>query len=167
MTRGVSTRRSPEQIDRVGEHREHGIERLADAGGAAGEIEDQRPSPRARDGAGERGHRGVREPAGPHQLGQAGSLAIDHGASRFRRDVPGTEAGPSGRHDEPVRRREVPEGRLDVRPLVRDDAAIDTSNPAAPRSCTATSPDSSSRVPLVTPSETVRTAARVASTEGA
>ena len=124
MTRGVSSGRAPEQLDRVREHGEHGVERFPDASGAAGKVDDQRPSQRTRDGAGERGHRGVREAGGPHQLGEAGSFAIDHSTRGLRRDVPGTEPGPPGRHDEPVRRRQVPERGLDVRPLVRDDAAI-------------------------------------------
>ena len=44
--------------------------------------------------------RGVRPRRRAHRLGDAGSLAVDHGASRLGRHVVGREAGAAGRQDE-------------------------------------------------------------------
>ena len=102
-----------------------------------------------------------RQAGGTHQLGEPGRLAIDHGPRGLGRHVAGAEPGAPRRHDQPVR-----SPASDSRRRLRCRGARRARRPAArPRTrlarriASARSPDASSRVPCVTPSETVTTAA--------
>ena len=102
-------------------------------------------------------------PARPaHELGEAGGLAVDDRAGRLRRDVARSEAGPTGGDDQAERPPSASSrtSDLDRGPLVGDDARAGHLEAASRRMSSAASPDSSARVPAVTPSDTVTTAAR-------
>src|ERR1700738_4705527 len=97
---GVMCGASAEQVQSVRQHREDGAERGAGSGWAAGEVDDQRGTERAADGAAERGERRVAEAFGPHTFGQAVDDAVADLAGGLRGDVAGGEAGASGGDDE-------------------------------------------------------------------
>ena len=109
-----------QQLDRVRQHRQDRVERLANALRAPREVEHQRPADRSGDGPREGRHRRLREPGGTHHLGETGRLPIDHRARRLRRHVARAEPRPAGRHDERVGPGELSEDRFDPSTIVGD-----------------------------------------------
>ena len=89
-----------QQVERVGKDRQDHREVLADAFGAAGEVDDQGAAADAGDGAAEHRHRSVLEAFGAHGFGEAGHFVVKHFARGLRRDVARAEAGAAGGDDE-------------------------------------------------------------------
>ena len=88
---------------------------------AAREVQDEGGSARAGDPARERCQRSRASAGGSHLLGQARSLAFDHGAGRLGRHVPGPQASPAGgHHQRPPLIGQLAKGGFDPRALVRD-----------------------------------------------
>jgi hypothetical protein len=91
---------SCEQFERMGEDIDHGFEGLDGALGRPGDIENEA----ATDSAGDATREAPEGTDGAHGFGQAGSLAFDHGAGRFRGQVGGGEPGAARRHHQPSER---------------------------------------------------------------
>ena len=95
----------PHQLHRVlDETVQHG-QTVADAAGAAGEVDDEGARADAGGTAGERGAREAGVDCHPERLRDAGRLLVEHGTRGLGRDVARREAGAAGGEDEvgPVR----------------------------------------------------------------
>ncbi len=135
VSRRVNARRTAEELDRVREDRQHGLEALARARGTPRHVQDQRVTTSAGDGPRERRERRVLESGTAHQLDEARRLALDDRARGLGRHVPGSEPRPAGRHHQPNATlvRERSQERLDLLAFVRQDRALDDLEPGARR----------------------------------
>ena len=111
-----------QEVEGVGERGEDRGEAFHRAPLAAREVQDEGGSARAGDPSRERRQRRRTSAGGSHLLGQARSLAFDHGAGRFGGHVPGAQARPAGgHHQRPPFIGQPAKGGFDPRALVRDD----------------------------------------------
>ena len=119
-----SAGRAGEQRERVRQRRRDRLACLADALGAAGEVDDQRPAPDAGDRPREHPVGGVLARCRAHRLRDPGRLALDHGRASPRASRrSGAKPVPPvvSTRSQPSLVRVVAQRRLDLLALVRDD----------------------------------------------
>lgn len=106
----------------MGEDIDHGFNRLDGSFGGPGDVEDEALPY----GAGDSSRQAPQRIHGPHGLGQAWGIALEHGSGRLGRHVGGRKSRPTGRHNESGKgRRELGEGRGNWCQAVWRDAPFD------------------------------------------
>ena len=145
----------------MGQDRQQRSEALADTLGLPGRFTITVP-PRDPATARDRAAIGPSRPLTAHELAQSWSVPLEDGPRRLASRLEARNRAARRDHQgEPALVRQVPQDGLDGRSFVGTAARAATSNPASRSNASAASPEPSARVPWVTPSETVTTAARM------
>ena len=110
-----------DQIQSMPQKRQHHVQPLLDALGAAGKVHNQRIPKHAGYPSGEDRHRGLGPAVRPDRLRQTGGLRFDDRQRRLGCHVPGAEPGAAGRYHQVAGFRHLDQCRLDLRTFVGDD----------------------------------------------